>query len=419
MLRSEAELNKFMEDRRQLGIKPGLERLDYLLQRVGHPQKSIPTIHIAGTNGKGSTLAYLKEILIESDYRVGTFQSPGLPTVFNHMAINNHSITLEEFLAILNEVLPIIEEMDDLGFSPSEYEILMVITLVYFKDSIDVAIIEAAMGGREDVTNRVDPLVTIITTIGMDHFKFLGNSLEQIASHKAGIIKEQVPVIIGDLDAISIKVVKDEANRRNAPIFCYNTDFWSTIHASQTFTWHSQDQAYQVKLSMLGDHQIHNAMLAIQAIELLKKKGFQITEKAIKTGLWSTKVPNRIEMISKHPKVIIDGAHNVQSVTKLIDTLKNEKVAGEIKVLFSAFRDKEISEMLGIISKLTDQITVTTFPHQRALTSELINDHINYKKNPLQAINEILSNCESKDMVIITGSLHFVDYIKANISGSL
>ncbi|SHN08319.1 bifunctional folylpolyglutamate synthase/dihydrofolate synthase [Gracilibacillus kekensis] len=416
MIRTEADLNKFMENRRQLGIKPGLERLDYLLQKVGHPQKSIPTVHIAGTNGKGSTLTYLKEILAESDYRVGTFQSPGLPTIFDHMAINNHSITPQEFLAILNEVLPIIEEMDERVMSPSEYEILMVIALLYFRGNIDIAIVEAAMGGREDVTNRVNPLLTIITTIDFDHMKFLGNTLEQIAYHKAGIIKEKTPVIIGDLDSLAKKVVLYEANNLSAPTYVYNEDFSVTVQASRTFNWSNSFKSYPIKLSMLGDHQIHNASLAIQAIELLKKKGFSISNQTVLKGLLQTKLANRIEVISQQPTIILDGAHNVQSITKLVETLKKEKVEGAIKILFSGFRDKNIRDMLKILSTVTEELTITNFPHERALTSELIEDHYRYDPQSKRALLQLLENSEKNDMIIITGSLYFVEYIKNILS---
>ncbi|WP_163582354.1 bifunctional folylpolyglutamate synthase/dihydrofolate synthase [Gracilibacillus saliphilus] len=412
MMESVQDLEQFFVSRRTLGIKPGLERLDYLLEKVNHPQKSMPTIHIAGTNGKGSTLTFLKEVLMESGYTVGTFQSPGLPTILDHIAINNRSITAQEFIDILHPLLPIIEEMDQQNLAPSEYEILMIITLLFLQDNIDIAIIEAAMGGREDITNRVEPLVTIITSIGFDHTSFLGNTLKDIAAHKAGIIKEKVPVISGDLVDEALQVVKEEVRKQNAPLYLYGQEFWTEEIDRNHFHWNNGSKYYVMDLAMKGRHQIMNASLAIQALNLLQDNGFNIDDIAMKKGLAQAKLPNRMEIIKEHPKIIVDGAHNVQSVTKLIETIQEESIEGRVKVLFSAFRDKEITMMLKELAKLTDEIIVTTFDHPRVLSEEEIPNHIIYVENARQALNKLLATSNPNDLILITGSLHFVEYAK-------
>ncbi|WP_208590363.1 bifunctional folylpolyglutamate synthase/dihydrofolate synthase [Gracilibacillus suaedae] len=412
MMESVQDLEDFFASRRTLGIKPGLERLDFLLEKVNHPQKSIPTIHIAGTNGKGSTLTYLKEVLMESGYTIGTFQSPGLPTILDHIAINNRSITVQEFIDILHPLLPIIEEMDQQNLAPSEYEILMIITLLFLQGNIDIAVIETAMGGREDITNRVEPLLTIITTIAFDHTSFLGNTLKDIAAHKAGIIKEMVPVISGDLVNEALQVVKEEACKQNAPLYQYGKEFWTEEIDMNHSRWNNGSKSYVIDLSMKGRHQMMNASLAIQALHLLQANGFIIDDIAMKKALSRAKLPNRMEIIKEYPKIIADGAHNVQSVNKLVETIQQENTKGRIKVLFSAFRDKEITMMLKELTKLTDEIVMTTFDHPRALSEEEALNDIPYIDEVQEALNKLLATSNPNDLILITGSLHFVEFTK-------
>lgn len=412
MLESVGDLEHFLASRRALGIKPGLERLDYLLDKVDHPQKLIPTIHIAGTNGKGSTLTFLKEVLVECGYTVGTFQSPGLPTIFDHIAINDRSITSKEFIRIINDLLPIIEEMDQCDLAPSEYEVLMVVTLLFLKNNIDIAVIETCMGGREDVTNRVEPLVTIITTVAYDHTSFLGNTLEAIASHKAGIIKDRIPIIVGDLGNQALQVVKEEALKKEAPLYQYGKEFWTEEVDRNTFTWNNGLKTFSIDLTMKGRHQMINAALAVQALQLLNANGWRMNKSAMKMGLFQARLANRMEVVKEKPNIIADGAHNLQSIMKLVETVQGERVCGKIKVLFSAFRDKDIANMIRELSKLTKEIIVTTFDHQRALNDEIIPRELEYMENTRQAIDKLLINSNENDLILITGSLHFVDYAK-------
>ncbi|UOQ47284.1 bifunctional folylpolyglutamate synthase/dihydrofolate synthase [Gracilibacillus caseinilyticus] len=405
------DLDQFFEQRRKFGIKPGLERLDYLLDQTGHPEQEIPTIHIAGTNGKGSTLTYLKEMLMAGEYRVGTFQSPGLPTIFDHIAINEDVITSTAFIDILNQLLPVIDDMDKHDLAPSEYEILMVITLLYFRERVDMGVIETCMGGREDVTNRVIPLVTIITSIDYDHTSFLGTNIEAIAGHKAGIIKNKVPVVIGPFPEKARQVVRNEAACKQAPVFEYNQDFFAEEIDHQKFLWKNQDLEHRAKLSMLGKHQIENASLAIQTVQLLQKMDFPLEENALRHGLLKAQMPNRMETVKKEPRIIVDGAHNAASIRQLVETFSTQTFP-TIYVLFSAFRDKEVTEMLTLLASMTDDITITTFNHTRALRADDVPASYRYIADPEEAWKDALIRSNSDDLILITGSLHFVDFVK-------
>ncbi|MFC4403966.1 bifunctional folylpolyglutamate synthase/dihydrofolate synthase [Gracilibacillus xinjiangensis] len=414
-MKSFDEVELFFASRRKLGIKPGLERLDYLLEKTGHPEKKIKTIHVAGTNGKGSTITYMKEVLIKSGYNVGTFVSPGLPTIRNHMMINHEIITEHLFIEILNNLLPLIREMDELDMSPSEYEILMVITLHYFLDNTDIALVETCMGGKDDVTNRVEPIVTVITTVDYDHMGFLGDSLAEIASHKAGIIKRNVPVVIGDLAEEARKVVLEKAKTETASVYQYKKDYqikdWQMNQGSQQFTF-SYKRDSPVEISMIGEHQVDNAANAMMAVQLLMEKGWSINRTALQKGFKQAMIDNRLQVIKYSPFTVIDGAHNVASIERLIETSRIYWNERNIFILFSAFRDKEISKMTELLEQISSKLVVTTFDHPRALSEGDLTNSLVFRKDYQAAYIELLQQMDQEDVLLITGSLHFVEKVK-------
>ncbi|SER74792.1 dihydrofolate synthase / folylpolyglutamate synthase [Gracilibacillus ureilyticus] len=413
----EAEL--FFDSRRKLGIKPGLERLDYLLKKTGHPERRIKTIHVAGTNGKGSTITYMEEVLIANGYTVGTFVSPGLPTIRDHMRINRQTITEQSFIDILHQLLPVIREMDGLDLAPSEYEILMVMTLLYFLEKTDIALIETCMGGREDVTNRVEPIVTVITTIDYDHMGFLGNSLAEIAAHKAGIIKHGTPVVVGDLPKEASEVVLKKASKEEASIYFFNTHFqikdWKVNSSSQQFVFSYQTEI-PAEITMIGKHQAENAALALMVLHLLMEKGWSIRQDAMLKGLKQAKITNRLQILNNSPGILIDGAHNVASIKKLIETSKLYWNNRKIYTLFSAFKDKEVDQMTHLLKQYSNKFVVTTFDHPRALSEQDVAEDIEFLPDYKEALTELMQQLNPEDVLLITGSLHFVEEIKGYIS---
>ncbi|KAB8134727.1 bifunctional folylpolyglutamate synthase/dihydrofolate synthase [Gracilibacillus oryzae] len=412
------EVEAFFASRRKLGIKQGLERLDYLLEKTNHPEMQLKAVHLAGTNGKGSTLTYMKEVLIESGYKVGSFVSPGLPTIRDHMMINHQTISEEEFIAVLNDLLPLIVEMDQMDKAPSEYEILMVMTFLYFSGQTDIVLIETCMGGKEDVTNRIKPMITIITTVDYDHMGFLGSSLAEIAVHKAGIIKKQVPVVVGDLPQEALEVVLQKANSVNAPVYQYKKDYlvkdWQWKAKTQQFTF-VHHKEIPVEISMLGSHQADNAANALMAMQLLIDDGWAIEQHALQKGMKQAKIHNRLEMIREEPAILIDGAHNTSSIKKLTDTIQTYWKDKRIFILFSAFKDKEIAKMTELLSRNCDRLVVTTFDHPRALSADNIADSFEFYSNYKDALKEITERMRQDDCLIITGSLHFVEEVKKHI----
>ncbi len=414
------EAEQFLIARRKLGIKPGLERLDYLLSMVGNPEQKIRSIHIAGTNGKGSTLTFIKQVLIEAGYRVGSFTSPGLPTIHHHMAINHTNISPTEFAELLTSIQQVIEEMDKKDMSPSEYEILMVITWLYLYKHVDIAVIETCMGGLYDVTNRIQPILTVITTIDYDHVDFLGNTLADIASHKAGIIKKNIPVIVGNIDKEAIDVIKKQAMELDAPLYQLHNDYHISRmeDATKKFVYTDEKTTIPFEISINGHYQMENAANAMKVVQLLQDLAYKIDDQSIKKGFLHAKIPNRCEVVSKQPFILLDGAHNNQSIDNLIKTIKDHWPHYSIRFVFSCFKDKEIE---GMYEKLAEvgKVTVTSFSHPRAINQLDISEDWHYCSSFKEALHIGMEQTTHNDLLVITGSLHFVDrvreYIKQNL----
>lgn len=416
MIQTYEELQDFFSSRRQLGIQLGLERLYYLLDKLHHPEKELPVVHIAGTNGKGSTLTFIRQVLIDSGYRVGSFVSPGLPTILDHIYFNDERIALDEFLQLLNEMMPVIHEMDQKEINPTEYEILMVITLLYFKNRVDIALIETAMGGLEDITNCVQPIITMITNVSNDHIGFLGPTLANIAEHKAGIIKDQIPVVLGEMDEEVLPILEQAANEMNAPIYQYGKDFHVECIRDeidkQVFLWETANQQVEVAITMLGKHQIHNASCAMMACHLLVKQGYSIDENRIREGFRQATIAYRMEKINENPVIYVDGAHNEAGIRAFSDTVAHYYSPEEVVIIVGVFKDKDVSRMIRILNEKYHTIYAMEFEHPRAMKKidyEKLMDQPRLIENP-SALKRFINN-EYKHLFFV-GSLHFVSYIK-------
>lgn len=416
-----SQVNEFFQNRRKFGIKPGLERINRLLSIQGNPQHRMKAIHVAGTNGKGSTIHFLKNALIANGYRVGVFTSPSLDGIRGHILDNDQPIDETIFIQLFNQLQQSIFELDNQEMHPSEFEIITVLSFMYFASTVDIALIEAGMGGRDDTTNCFIPILSIITNVDKDHMAYLGDSLEQIAYHKAGIIKQTVPVIVGDLHDESKIVIEKEARLQKAPILELNKDFlYSDFEWEdnlQRFQWKNQhNEVFQVKLQMQGLHQIKNASVALKALTMLLEKGMNINkEKALK-AIQATKVPGRFEKISEHPVVIIDGAHNLAGIQAFLETVSAIPNGLEKQLIFAGFKDKDLEAMITSCIPYFESITLTSFDHPRAakeiellsLTSE---SKVDIEPNWEVLLDRITTNQQRK-MFFVTGSLHFITMVR-------
>lgn len=413
-----SEVKQFFRDRQSIGIKPGLERMHHLLQLVGNPEKQIKSIHVAGTNGKGSTVQFLKHALRENMYNVGVFMSPSLTGLLGHMSKNEAFISKAEFLQIFNTIYPLIQQMDDEQENPTEFEILTVIALLYFAKGTDIVLIEAGMGGRFDTTNVIHPLLTIITNVALDHTAFLGEDITKIAFHKAGIIKERIPVIVGSVDKVVHEIIKKEACQKQAEMYVFNKHFTyenSILQpVGQSFFWKSEKD-FSIHLQLEGKHQAHNASLSIMALLFLEKIGFSMDWQKCFHGLKKTTLCGRLETVHTQPKIILDGAHNPASIQAFVETVSSRS-SKKRQLIFAAFNDKDITEMLMELKKVFPTPICTTFEHHRAATFHAFKDEeVIFQANWKALLDEtIVKNSDTE--YYVTGSLHFISLVRKYIT---
>ena len=416
---------EWIHSRLRLGIKPGLMRMNRLLEELGSPHEKLKTVHIGGTNGKGSTVTYLRNVLQESGYTVGTFTSPYFERFNERISINGDPIADEDLTLLVEKIKPIAESMEQSEWgAPSEFEVITAMSFYYFAEvkPVDIVLYEVGLGGRLDSTNVITPMVSVITSIGMDHMQFLGNRIEDIAFEKAGIIKGNVPVVSGVHQIDAVRVIEKTAREMGSDLFQLEQDFsaerLSLLDKGERFNYRSPLLHDSFELAMIGAHQINNAAIAIKVVELLNSNhGIRTETKDIKAGLKKASWPGRMEAISDRPEIYIDGAHNPEGVAALVRTIKERFFHKKVTVLFSALNDKELEPMIAPLEEAADYIGFTTFDFPRVASVEelyALSSHPNkegvydwkeYLEEKIIALNE-------DEVLLITGSLYFLSEVK-------
>ncbi|GAA0442390.1 bifunctional tetrahydrofolate synthase/dihydrofolate synthase [Lentibacillus halophilus] len=420
------QVETFFHDRKQLGMKPGLDRTQQLLQYLGNPQKQVEAVHVAGTNGKGSTVQYIKSGLMANNVRVGVFQSPSMDGIKGHISLGHHYIPEETIISLMNQLYPCIKQMDQKHHAPTMFEIITAIAFVYFKDHADIAIIEAGMGGRYDTTNCFQPLIAIITNVEKDHTAFLGDTIEKIAWHKAGIIQENKPIITGEITEEAYNSIVAEAQQKNAPMLSAGQAFQTeTIYADKhnwTFRWKAAHEGVlNVSIKASGSHQINNASLAMMTLSIMRRRGFQLNWGKTLQGLATAVIPGRFEYVCQDPVVIVDSAHNPAGAQALTNTLAVQCAGMNCHLIFAAFRDKDIKEMLRRLENQFATVTLTTFVHPRAAsTTELCQysqrSDVRLIDDWKQAVDNVYQ-LQQNSCYVITGSLHFIASVRKYFEG--
>jgi len=408
-------VEEFFKNRKILGIKPGLERINRLLGLLGNPQVNMKAIHVAGTNGKGSTVQYIKNALQANGYQVGVFTSPSFHGLTGHLYLNDEQISEKKFLTLLNEVFPQVEKLDQQGNAPTEFEIITALGFLYFSKTADIALIETGMGGREDTTNCFMPIMSIITNVSMDHTHFLGDTLAKIAYHKAGIIKKHNPVIVGDLKKEALEVIEQEIQLKHSPYTLLGKDFFYQQKEGNKFLWNYEDIEFDVQLMMNGVYQIKNASVALMAVVMLKKMDWHLDMKKAVHGINETTVPGRFEIVHEHPLIILDGAHNPAGIQSFLNTVNKLDIPKD-NLIFAAFKDKDVKTMLNILNGHFNNVILTTFDHPRAMKAEELSKYIDSEavyttKDWQLSISRIVEDKSSA--CCITGSLDFISRVRA------
>ncbi|MCA0171692.1 bifunctional folylpolyglutamate synthase/dihydrofolate synthase [Bacillus sp. RAR_GA_16] len=408
------------------GIKPGLERMEWMLEQLDHPERRLKTVHVGGTNGKGSTVTYMRTVLEESGYEVGTFTSPYIESFTERIAINGQPINEDDLIALCNRVQPLVEmaAVSPLG-SPTEFEVITVIALMYFGTIAypDLVLMEVGLGGRLDSTNIIHPLVSVITNVGYDHTHILGSDLKQIAYEKAGIIKSGVPLVTTAEKEEVRTLLHETTKAKSTKIYRLNEEFSVVDHKSddegEQFSFQSPYRKLDdLHIQMKGDHQVKNAGAALMALEYLRVfYGLHIEQDMVKRGLERATWPGRFEKVGSNPTIIVDGAHNPEGVQSLAQTLQQHYEKTKIHVIFSALGDKDIESMLKPLYPHIHTITFTTFDFPRAISAENLFHRAtfsskSYEEDWKRAIETTIAQMGANDLLLITGSLYFVSEVR-------
>jgi len=417
---------KYLDKIQNLGIKFGLDNVRTILSSFNNPHQKYPSVLVAGTNGKGSVCAMLTQILIHHDLRPGLFTSPHLVKPEERIRIGNRLIPSRDLCRILTVLKARIEELiasKKLLAPPTYFELLTCLALVYFEEQkADIAVLEVGMGGRFDATNVVKPCVSVITTISGEHQEFLGESLNQIAGEKAGIVKPGVPVVCGVEEAGAYQTIKKRAEELKAPFYgvFHRKDSFSVrkTKTEYSFIYRSDEERYVFSPSLQGEHQGRNAAVAIAACEQLSTGWKRLEKDKIIEGIEETSWEGRLEVVSREPLVILDGAHNVEGALALKKYIE-DSLPSPLIFLFAVMRDKEIEKIADILFPQAEKVILTRFPYFKAASPDDIEtktpgyqDRIIKEPDPRKALKLAVRRAGPDGCVVAAGSLFLVGEIK-------
>ena len=423
----EIENNQWIANYRTDQPHFGLERMVELLALRGNPHLKLKVIHIGGTNGKGSTIAFLKKMLKKIGLRVGVFSSPYLIHYTDQISINGESIPETRLEALMEDYRSLLEGEAAANLQgTTEFEILTAIAFEYFaSEKVDVAIMEVGMGGLLDSTNICQPILAGITTIGLDHVALLGNTLEVIAEQKAGIVKQGIPLVTGSITLEALSVIDAIATKKNAPKIAYEKDYQvkhlESVEMGEVFTYTSPVRQGHFQTGLLGLHQIENAGMAITLLDTYcQATGRElISNDLLAQALEETRWPGRLEIVSRDPLLILDGAHNPHAIKALLATLQ-ERFAGYHKeILFTCIKTKALEDMLDLLETIPDSdLTLTHFDDSRATDRTLLKEvaqsrNLNYQTWQAFLDQLTLKNQDKKTVRLVTGSLYFLSQVRA------
>ena len=406
----------------------GLERMVELLALRGNPHLKLKVIHIGGTNGKGSTIAFLKSMLEKLGLRVGVFSSPYLIHYTEQISINGESIPEAKLETLMEYYQSLLEGEAAANLQgTTEFEIITAIAYDYFaSEQVDVAIMEVGMGGLLDSTNVCQPILTGITTIGLDHVALLGDTLEAIAEQKAGIIKQGVPLVTGRIAPEALAVIDSIAEGKDAPRLAYGTDYQvrhkESVVTGQVFDYTSVVRQGRFQTGLLGLHQIENAGMAIALLDTFcQEDGRELASNdLLAQALEETSWPGRLEVVSRNPLMILDGAHNPHAIKALLATLQERFADYRKEILFTCIKTKALEDMLDLLGAMPDtELTLTHFDDSRATDESVLKETAKSRNLSYQGWQDFLEQKltdkkeEKKTVRIVTGSLYFLSQVRA------
>lgn len=417
----------FIKSKCKFGSKLGLIRVESVLKKIGNPEKNIKTIHIAGTNGKGSTASGVSKVLEEAGYKVGLYISPFIDVFEERISINSENISKEDLAKCISKIKgPIDEVEEELGEPLSEFEVITLLMFTYFNEKkVDFAVIETGLGGRFDATNVVNPLVSCITSISMDHTDILGDTLAKIAFEKAGIIKQNVPVVLFPQVEEAFNVIKESAKEKKSKLYYFSKDcVKSSVQyknkSYQDIVIETSREVYNVRFSLIGEHQKYNCAMIIHVCEALMDLGVNLSRDIICSALSKVVWIGRLEIIHENPLVVLDGAHNEDGMRNLVESLDEYFTFDKLFLVFGVLKDKNI-EVKEVLSK-AHKVYTTEINIQRTLKADELYKKckefkvlVNCENDPIKAILNAVKEANKEDMIVVCGSLYLIGEVRGEI----
>lgn len=424
-----SEAMNFIANTSRFGMNFGLSRVEKMLELLGNPQNKIKCIHIAGTNGKGSTTAMIASILKEEGYTVGMYTSPYLEEFEERIQINGVNIPKERLAELVSKIEKVSEEIVTLGFdNPTQFEIITAIMFLYFsEENVDYAIIEVGLGGRLDATNVIDPVLVVITSISYDHMNILGETIEEIAGEKCGIIKNS-PVVTYPQVEEAMKVIEEKCKEKSVQLIKTSESSIKEViinknDNTQKVKLEVGNELKEYKLALIGKHQVKNAMVVLNTIEAFKTLGGSVKEESIKAGLENVRWIGRMERLNKNPMVVIDGAHNIDGIRTLKESVKEYFSYNKLILILGILGDKQVKEMVNTIGSLGEDIILTEPHNERAESLEVMESYLKEEKknvykimNYREAYEKALDLANEDDLILICGSLYMVGDMRKEIT---
>ncbi len=417
------EALEWIHSRLKFNIRPGLARVKALLALLENPERELSMIHIAGTNGKGSTVAFVRSIFMQAGLKkVASFTSPFIESFGERMSINAQPMPDDKLIYYVNLLQPLVEKLDadEHLTGITEFEIITAMGFKYFADEkVDLAVIEVGLGGLLDSTNVIVPVVSGITTIGLDHVDILGHTLEEIAAQKAGIIKPGIPVVTGNIIPEALRVILDVAGKNVARLYQFGLDYQTEIEENECFDFSTrQNHIKKIEKSLLGLHQVENAAMAIElALVYAEKVGISLSEQQIRSGIKQAFWPARMEKLAENPLTVLDGAHNVHAMERMLQNLKTEFAGKKITIIFSAITTKDITQMIKMLQTVENsRLILTTFDYPKALNLAdfryLEAEDVELAPSWQLALVRMRKMLNEDELLLITGSLYFSSQVR-------
>ena len=406
---------EYLYSRLKFGSIPGLERIEALCNLVGNPQDKLRFVHVGGTNGKGSTCSMIAGMLQNAGYKTGLFTSPYVIDFRERIQIDGEMIDPDELGSIVEELIPLVAELDKQEITPTEFEVLTVVALVYYqRHNCDFVVLEVGLGGLCDSTNIIkNPEVCVITSVSYDHTHILGETIEEIAFQKSGIIKENTSVVVypqpfEEAQQIIIKTAKE----KNCRIYAVDEDLINPVESDMSGSVFSYKD-YTVKVSLVGAHQLYIAATAFEASIALIERGVNLTVENILFGIENAHIAARTQIVSKKPLVLIDGGHNPDGVAALCKNLVTVFSGKSVTAIVGMMADKDISESAKLLAPLCDKILTVTVDNPRSMKAdglkeifERYNSDVTAFDNLGSALNEVIGKIGENEMLLICGSLY-------------